>query len=85
MSDRFAPGIALLKRFQNFMVLLVLRKFLIPVALFMTYFLAFGVMSIFLRIFGRRYLSAAPRTAPGSYWVEARGYEPDRLQLEQQS
>lgn len=73
-----------LKRFQEFAVTVVLHKAVIPTMLFLTYFIVFGISSVFLRLFARKIFVPA-RITRDSYWVPAEGYEADLERAKRQS
>lgn len=65
----------LLNAVRTFAVEIVLRRILIPVVLFLSYFVGVGTTALVARLFFRSKLGRNSRGA-GSNWIKAEGYEP---------
>ncbi|MDD5730483.1 MAG: hypothetical protein PHN57_05095 [Candidatus Omnitrophica bacterium] len=62
----------------------VIQKILIKVLLFFVYILGFGITLILIFIFKRGLLSRGVDSG-GSYWSEAKGYEPNLEECSRES
>lgn len=73
-----------IRKGQDFLVDLILRKTLIPIFLFLTYFVAFGLGKLFAMVFARS-LVRNKSLKDASFWVTAEGYDPDIEKAKRQS
>ena len=71
------------KPVRYFAVEILLKKIIIPVTFTIFYFLVIGIFSIPFRFFKPN--SMEKKKLPGSDWIRAEGYEPDKKSCLKQS